>query len=61
MDDETIIFALFLLMMSVIFVGILAWVIVDFILGLLDAPLYVRIAAWLLFMFWFLTPRAKVD
>ena len=61
MDDEAILFALFLLMILAIFVGILAWVIIDFILGLFNAPFHVKIAAWLLFMFWFLTPRFKAD
>ena len=61
MDDETILFALFLLMIFTIFVGILAWIVIDFILGLLNAPLYVKIAVWLLFMLWFVKPKAKIN
>ena len=61
MDDETILFALFLLMIFAIFVGVLVWVIVDFILGLIHAPLHVKIAVWLLFMFWFVKPKVKAD
>ena len=59
MDDETIIFALFLLMMFAIFVGILAWIVIDFILGLLNAPLYVKIAVWLLFMLFIIRVRIE--
>ena len=61
MDDEAILFALLLLMMFVIFVGVLAWIAIDFILGLLNAPLHVKIAVWLLFMFWFVKPKVKAD
>ena len=61
MDDEAILFALLLLMMFVIFVGVLAWIAIDFILGLLNAPLHVKIAIWLLFMLWFVKPKVKAD
>ena len=61
MDDEAILFALLLLMMFIIFVGVLAWIAIDFILGLIHAPLHVKIAVWLLFMFWFVKPKAKIN
>jgi len=61
MDDEAILFALLLLMMFVIFVGVLAWFVIDFIFGLLNAPFYVKIAVWLLFMLWFVKPKAKIS
>jgi len=61
MDDEAILFALLLLMMFIIFVGVLARIAIDFILGLIHAPLHVKVAVWLLFMLWFVKPKAKIN
>ena len=63
MDEEltAALFILFILITFIIFVGVLAWIAIDFILGLIHAPLHVKIAVWLLFMFWFVKPKVKAD
>ena len=63
MDEEltAALFILFIFTAFIIFVGVLAWIVIDFILGLIHAPLHVKIAVWLLFMLWFVKPKVKAD
>jgi len=61
MDEDLIavLFVSFVLIAFIVFVGVLAWFVIDFIFGLLNAPFYVKIAVWLLFMLWFVRPRVE--
>ena len=51
MSDESILLLIMLILIAIIIVvAICTWVVVDFILGLLNAPFTVKLAAWLLLM-----------
>jgi len=61
MDEDLIIilFISFILVAFIAFIGVLAWIAIDFILGLFNAPLYVKIAVWLLFMLFIIRVRIE--
>ena len=51
MSEESILFLILLALIAIIIVvAICAWVVIDFILGLLNAPFAVKLAVWFLFM-----------
>ncbi|RLE42955.1 hypothetical protein DRJ16_04265 [Candidatus Woesearchaeota archaeon] len=51
MSEESILFLILLALIAIIIVvAICAWVVIDFILGLFNAPFAVKLAAWFLFM-----------
>ena len=51
MSEESILFLILLALIAIIIVvAICAWIVIDFILGLLNAPFTVKLAAWLLFL-----------
>ena len=61
MEEEltAALFILFILITFIIFVGVLVWIAIDFILGLIHAPLHVKIAVWLLFMLFIIRVRIE--
>jgi len=51
MSEESILFLILLILIAIIIVvAVCAWIVIDFILGLFNAPLAVKLAAWLLFL-----------
>ena len=61
MDKDLIVnlYILFVLIAYIVIIGVLAWIAIDFIFGLIHAPLHVKIAVWLLFMLFIIRVRIE--